>query len=178
MFDGNIDYITVPVLLKFGIGQHLALFVGPQFDFVTSVDDKNNTNVKEDFEKTSTSLTGGLEIFPHGRVTIFGRYYHGMNNMNNGFTSVDARNQGGAAGLKVRLFGKHVFPDSDGDGILDKDDKCPTQSGTAAYNGCPIPDTDNDGINDEQDKCPTQAGIAKYEGCPIPDSDGDGINDE
>ncbi|HEX4375199.1 MAG TPA: OmpA family protein, partial [Puia sp.] len=68
--------------------------------------------------------------------------------------------------------------DTDGDGIPDKDDKCPNQFGYARYNGCPIPDTDGDGINDEEDKCPTVAGVAKYHGCPIPDTDGDGINDE
>jgi outer membrane protein OmpA-like peptidoglycan-associated protein len=48
----------------------------------------------------------------------------------------------------------------------------------ARYNGCPIPDTDGDGINDEEDKCPTVAGLARYNGCPIPDTDGDGLNDE
>ncbi len=69
-------------------------------------------------------------------------------------------------------------PDTDGDGITDADDKCPTTFGTAKYNGCPIPDTDADGINDEDDKCPTVKGIAKYQGCPIPDTDGDGVNDE
>jgi len=71
-----------------------------------------------------------------------------------------------------------VEKDTDGDGILDKDDKCPTVKGVAKYQGCPIPDTDGDGINDENDKCPTVKGIAKYQGCPIPDTDKDGINDE
>jgi len=70
------------------------------------------------------------------------------------------------------------IPDTDGDGINDEQDKCPTVQGLAKYNGCPIPDTDGDGINDEQDKCPTVRGVAKYNGCPIPDTDGDGINDE
>jgi outer membrane protein OmpA-like peptidoglycan-associated protein len=69
-------------------------------------------------------------------------------------------------------------PDSDGDGIADKEDKCPQVKGIAKYQGCPIPDSDNDGINDEEDKCPNEAGVAKYQGCPIPDSDGDGVNDE
>ncbi len=69
-------------------------------------------------------------------------------------------------------------PDSDGDGIADKDDKCPTVAGVAKYNGCPVPDTDGDGINDDEDACPTVAGLAKYKGCPIPDTDGDGVNDE
>lgn len=70
------------------------------------------------------------------------------------------------------------IPDTDGDGINDEEDKCPTVAGLAKYQGCPIPDTDGDGVNDEQDKCPTVAGLAKYQGCPIPDTDGDGVNDE
>lgn len=69
-------------------------------------------------------------------------------------------------------------PDKDGDGIADKDDKCPDVAGLAKYNGCPIPDSDNDGVNDEMDKCPNTPGLAKYNGCPIPDSDNDGVNDE
>ena len=71
-----------------------------------------------------------------------------------------------------------VEKDTDGDGIVDSKDKCPTVPGVAKYDGCPIPDTDGDGINDENDKCPTVKGLARYHGCPIPDTDGDGINDE
>ena len=70
------------------------------------------------------------------------------------------------------------IPDTDGDGINDENDKCPTVKGVARYQGCPIPDTDKDGINDEEDKCPTVPGVARYQGCPIPDTDGDGVNDE
>jgi outer membrane protein OmpA-like peptidoglycan-associated protein len=70
------------------------------------------------------------------------------------------------------------IPDTDGDGINDEEDKCPTVKGVAKYQGCPIPDTDGDGINDEEDKCPTVPGVARYQGCPIPDTDGDGVNDE
>lgn len=70
------------------------------------------------------------------------------------------------------------IPDTDGDGINDEEDKCPTVPGLARYQGCPIPDTDGDGINDEEDKCPTVPGVARYNGCPIPDTDGDGVNDE
>jgi OmpA-OmpF porin, OOP family len=68
--------------------------------------------------------------------------------------------------------------DGDSDGIADGDDKCPAQAGLAKYQGCPIPDTDADGVNDEEDKCVNQKGVARYQGCPIPDTDGDGINDE
>ena len=70
------------------------------------------------------------------------------------------------------------IPDTDGDGINDENDKCPTVKGLAKYQGCPVPDRDHDGINDEEDKCPDVPGVARYQGCPIPDTDGDGVNDE
>ena len=73
--------------------------------------------------------------------------------------------------------------DSDGDGIADAQDACPTVSGVAsadsAKHGCPA-DSDGDGIPDAQDSCPTVAGVksddAAKNGCPA-DSDGDGIPD-
>ena len=64
--------------------------------------------------------------------------------------------------------------DSDGDGVMDKDDDCPDEKGVAAFNGCP--DSDNDGIADKNDDCPNQAGTKAFGGCP--DSDGDGIADK
>jgi len=56
--------------------------------------------------------------------------------------------------------------DTDNDGVIDANDKCPTVSGLAKYAGCPIPDTDKDGVNDEVDACPTEAGISANNGCP------------
>jgi len=67
-------------------------------------------------------------------------------------------------------------PDTDGDGIEDSKDECPTVAGIAEFNGCP--DTDGDGIPDMKDACPTEKGIAKFGGCPDPDRDGDGIVNE
>ncbi|PZW41804.1 outer membrane protein OmpA-like peptidoglycan-associated protein [Mesonia algae] len=64
-------------------------------------------------------------------------------------------------------------PDSDGDGIQDSEDDCPNTPGMAEFNGCP--DTDGDGIADPQDECPTVAGLKSLNGCP--DADGDGIKD-
>ena len=68
-----------------------------------------------------------------------------------------------------------VSIDTDGDGIVDKEDKCPTVKGVRSNNGCPL-DTDGDGIIDAEDKCPTVAGVKANQGCPL-DTDGDGIID-
>ncbi len=63
--------------------------------------------------------------------------------------------------------------DTDGDGIRDSEDLCPTVAGLVVLNGCP--DTDGDGVTDGDDNCPNVAGLAKYMGCP--DRDGDGVPD-
>jgi len=65
-------------------------------------------------------------------------------------------------------------PDTDMDGIIDTDDKCPTEVGSIEMNGCP--DTDEDGIADGDDACPEVAGPAATKGCP--DQDGDGLTDD
>jgi len=55
--------------------------------------------------------------------------------------------------------------DSDGDGILDKDDKCVYLRGLPEFNGCP--DTDKDGISDILDDCPFLKGPQANNGCPV-----------
>ncbi len=75
-----------------------------------------------------------------------------------------------SAGLVLRFGAK----DTDGDGIIDKDDACPDAAGLVALKGCP--DKDSDGITDKKDACPDIAGLATFNGCP--DTDGDGIMDK
>lgn len=71
---------------------------------------------------------------------------------------------------KVERFGTL---DSDGDGIIDRLDKCPFVYGEMSAKGCP--DSDNDGIEDSLDLCPYDKGMPKFKGCP--DSDKDGVPD-
>jgi OOP family OmpA-OmpF porin len=69
--------------------------------------------------------------------------------------------------------------DSDGDGVVDGKDKCPTTPAGRKVdaNGCEL-DGDGDGVVDALDKCPTTPAGRKVnaEGCEL-DSDGDGIVD-
>jgi hypothetical protein len=78
-----------------------------------------------------------------------------------------------------------VDKDSDGDGILDSQDKCPNEPEDKDMfddsDGCPDPDNDADGIPDAQDKCPLEPedkdGFQDDDGCPDTDNDFDGIPD-
>jgi outer membrane protein OmpA-like peptidoglycan-associated protein len=64
--------------------------------------------------------------------------------------------------------------DTDGDGIVDAEDKCPTEpedkDGFEDGDGCPDNDNDRDGIADADDKCRDQAevvnGVDDQDGCP------------
>jgi hypothetical protein len=62
--------------------------------------------------------------------------------------------------------------DTDGDGVPDSSDQCPTQDGPVSNDGCPATtpppptDTDGDGVPDSSDQCPAQDGPASNNGCP------------
>ncbi len=105
---------------------------------------------------------------------------------------------GGGAGILdgvgvplFRVIGGASFKmesgDSDGDGIPDNTDKCPTlkedKDGYQDDDGCPDDDNDHDGIVDAKDKCPTKPetinGYKDDDGCPdeVADTDKDGIPD-
>lgn len=69
-----------------------------------------------------------------------------------------------------------LVQDSDGDGLVDRVDKCPHEAG-AGPDGCPLKDTDNDGVLDNEDKCVDVKGEPP-DGCPpAKDTDGDGVPD-
>jgi len=75
--------------------------------------------------------------------------------------------------------------DSDRDGLLDPEDRCPLDPEDVDEfedeDGCSDPDNDRDGILDAADKCPLHAedrdGFEDEHGCPDPDNDRDTILD-
>ena len=91
----------------------------------------------------------------------------------------------GARGLVELRFTPDPHLDSDGDGVPDVLDRCPTEpedrDGWQDADGCPDPDNDGDGIPDALDQCPDEPedkdDFRDEDGCPDPDNDGDGIPD-
>ncbi|MEL6344449.1 MAG: hypothetical protein AAFV53_15125 [Myxococcota bacterium] len=77
-----------------------------------------------------------------------------------------------------------VDQDSDGDGVLDSVDSCPSEDATgfdADGDGCiDVVDTDGDGVPDSADSCPSEDATgfdADGDGC-LDDTDGDGVTDD
>jgi len=67
--------------------------------------------------------------------------------------------------------------DFDADGVSDRLDRCPERAGLADNAGCPDYDTDGDNIPDRVDRCPKEPGSALAAGCPLKDADKDGVPD-
>ncbi|MCA9667182.1 MAG: hypothetical protein KC503_16400 [Myxococcales bacterium] len=73
--------------------------------------------------------------------------------------------------VAVRRAPDVVLPplDSDGDGVLDRDDRCPNAledpDGYQDDDGCPDPDNDGDGVPDDKDLCRETPGVPP-DGCP------------
>ncbi|WP_427872685.1 DUF5723 family protein [Flavobacterium sp. MMS24-S5] len=79
-------------------------------------------------------------------------------------------------GMKIPVYEKQ-FKDTDGDGVIDKEDACRKVAGPAENGGCPWPDTDKDGVFDKDDACIDVAEPKENKGCPWKDSDGDTLLD-
>jgi len=165
-------------------------------DGVSSVDENKDPAVGDGPGKYTILDYGanGLAGFEFGRIILTANYSRGLKDFykpENYTSSMKHEVMGITAGVFIDRLGKPKkdhdadavtasSPDTDGDGIPDKDDKCPGQVGLVANGGCPLADKDNDGVPDKDDKCPDVAGVKENKGCPAEpkDTDKDGVNDD
>lgn len=91
--------------------------------------------------------------------------------------NVQGFNMYGGVRIPIPYGKKKSKKDTDGDGVIDKIDKCVTEPGPVENDGCPWPDTDKDGLTDNIDECKDIPGPEENKGCPWPDTDADGVTD-
>ncbi len=169
--------VTVGVLVKpsinFYLSNRFALDFGVYYAYMPGLNDadKNYRMTNGMGEYNSALRNSSSSTGQSYGLNIGARYYFGK---------IKDRDHDGIADRKdwcpddSGLAMYHGCSDNDGDGIYSKIDSCPNQAGLAQFNGCP--DTDGDGIPDNEDACPYQAGFAQNNGCPV-DTDGDGVPD-
>src|SRR4051812_29312099 len=88
--------------------------------------------------------------------------------------ALEAAEQDASANRASASGGVIPAHDSDGDGVPDESDRCPTEpedrDGFQDADGCPDLDNDGDGIADVCDKCPREPelydGYQDDDGCP------------
>ncbi len=77
----KLNYITIPVLLRYNIGQLITLNLGPQFGILQNKNTNLWNNSKEAFKNGDLSLVGGAQINLK-TLRLYGRYNIGLNNIN------------------------------------------------------------------------------------------------
>ncbi|MGB8330727.1 MAG: OmpA family protein [Polyangiales bacterium] len=121
-------------------------------------------------QETPVELLGGFKYLNQKGVTLG---MAGTGGVTSGYGNPDWRLIGMFAYTMPGKV-KETPVDSDGDGIVDEDDRCPHEpedfDGLLDEDGCPDPDLDldrdGDGVPDRIDNCPDEPGPVENQGCP------------
>ena len=151
------DGITFGPWLSYGLTNELGLRVEAYAEKIVGAD--------VDGADFPIEVLGGLE-YRIGSVALYGGASFGLTD---GIGDPDFRIIGGVR-FRKNAPERQGFRDSDGDGVLDKDDGAPYEAedidGFRDDDGVPDPDNDGDGILDGDDECPELTGEADHRGCP------------
>ncbi len=77
----KLNYLTIPILLNYKVGNFLSLQAGPQFGILMDQNKSLFQNGQTAFKKGNLSMLGGLQ-FNVGSLRIYGRYAVGLSNIN------------------------------------------------------------------------------------------------
>lgn len=84
-FDGKLtlDYILVPVLLRYNINEMFSIHAGPQFGFLAKAEeeiDGDTEDIKDDFKGSDIAGAFGLEVDLPAKIGFGARYVLGLSN--------------------------------------------------------------------------------------------------
>lgn len=91
--DVKLNYLSIPVLLSYKLGNVLYLQAGPQFGILLNQDKTLLENGKEAFSKGDFSMLGGVQLNV-SKLRLSGRYFVGLNNISEIDDNSKWRNQG------------------------------------------------------------------------------------
>ncbi len=79
--DAKLNYISIPLLLRYNIGKMVTLNLGPQYSILMNQDRTAVQNGTDAFSNGDFAMVGGASInFRYLR--LYGRYAIGLNNLN------------------------------------------------------------------------------------------------
>lgn len=79
--DIQLQYLTIPILLRYNAGSLVTLHLGPQFGIITSKDKTLWNNGKQAFKSGDFSMVGGVQL-NFNVLRVYGRYNIGLSNLN------------------------------------------------------------------------------------------------
>ncbi len=105
----KINYITLPILLRYNVNDLISFHAGPQLGVVASaksVSGSNSTDVKNQLKSTDLGLAFGGTIDLPIKLNITLRYILGLSNIDNTGSSGTYKNNTIQISLGYKLFGK------------------------------------------------------------------------
>lgn len=91
--DIKLNYLSIPIMLNYKLGNVLYLQAGPQFGILMSQDKNLLQNGQDAFKKGEFSLMGGAQL-RLSKIRLSGRYFAGLNDINDVDNQEKWRNQG------------------------------------------------------------------------------------
>jgi Outer membrane protein beta-barrel domain len=98
----QLDYILIPILLRYSVGKMLTLNAGPQFGILMNQNNNLLVNGQDAFKKGDFSMVLGAQL-NLTTLRIYGRYNIGMNNINDIDSKEKWTNQQIQLGIGLRL---------------------------------------------------------------------------
>lgn len=100
--DIKLNYLSIPILLRYNIGNIVTLNAGPQFSILLNNDKTLLQNGGEAFKSGDFAMVGGLTLNLK-MLRVYGRYNIGLSNINDIDDRDKWRNQQLQLGLGIRL---------------------------------------------------------------------------
>ena len=82
--DYRLDYLSMPLLLKYLISDRFEVLAGPQLELLVdahSTNNDQNADITHDVEERSIGFVGGLEVHIADAFFISARYFQGFNHI-------------------------------------------------------------------------------------------------
>ncbi len=98
----QLDYILIPILLRYNVGKMITLNAGPQFGILINQNNNLLVNGQDAFKKGDFSMVFGGQI-NLTTLRIYGRYNIGLNNINDIDSKEKWTNQQIQLGIGIRL---------------------------------------------------------------------------
>ena len=102
--DVFLSYISLPVLIKYKFNNGLSALAGAQYNYLVYADENLLKDGKGAFRKNDFAMVAGLEYAVSKRVSFYGRFLYGLNDVNNVNTLHTWNTQQFQAGGGYNLF--------------------------------------------------------------------------
>jgi hypothetical protein len=96
--DIKLNYLSIPIVLNYKLGNVISLHAGPQFGILLDQDENLLENGKKAFDNGDLSMVGGVQL-KITKIRVVGRYIVGLNNIND----IDDQNKWKNQGFQVSL---------------------------------------------------------------------------